>query len=157
MGLSLVQSIMGGTSHITLNGVTENVKFDATAAANHYLGIDAHHWATTSGGVHSKAWHLASTGASRQQDDQSAGTRVVGSATLGVLTTSRALLRAIDGFTGFSTHPEQERIFRREKGLLSLLNGGVDPLPVSLAEHESRGPKWRPSTLGDAAFRRNFT
>ena len=143
-GVDIEPEKRGGTPHIGLLGTRENVKFDATAAAQRYFGTDAHHWTTSSGATHSKAWYLISVSPDSGERGGQAGTRVMGAATVGSLTASRALLRAIEGFTGFSTRPEQEGIFRREKGLISQLNGGAPLEPVSLAEHEARGPTWRP-------------
>lgn len=145
-GVSIEPERSGGTPHIGFMGVRENVKFDATAAARHFLGTDAHHWSTSSGATHSKAWYLVAVSPESDEHGGSAGTSVMGAATLGALRGARALLGAIERFTGFSTRPEQDRVFRREKALVSQLNGGTPIDPVSLDEHEARPPTWRPRT-----------
>lgn len=152
-GVSIEPEKSGGTPHIGFMGVKENVKFDATAAARHFLGTDAHHWSTSSGATHSKAWYLVAISPELDEHGKSTGTSVMGAATLGALRGSRALLQAIEGFTGFSTRPEQDRVFRREKALVSQLNGGAAIDPVSLDEHEARSPTWRPRTPRLDSFR----
>lgn len=150
-GVTVAPFSRGGTPHLGLANSTESVKFDATAAARQYLGVDAHHWEMGSGGTHSKSWFLPTITAGLTEDALSSELEVVGASVLGALSAARALLRALSSHTGHSTRTEQERVFAREKVLVHRVNG-MGLSPISLTDYELRGPDWRPSRQNLGAF-----
>jgi hypothetical protein len=144
-GVTLAPEQKGGTPHLSLGTIRENVKFNATDAARDYLGVDAHHWDTGSGGTHSKAWFLPSISAGLTEDALSDEVELMAASVLGVLAAGKALLRAVASHTGHDTRAEQERIFRREKALVHY-SSGTEFSPISLSDYEKRPAEWKPKT-----------
>lgn len=142
-GVTLAPQHKGGTPHLSLGTIRENVKFNATDAARNYLDVDAHHWDTGSGGTHSKAWFLPSISAGLTEDTLSDEVELMAASVLGVLAAAKALLRAVASHTGHDTWVEQERVFRREKALVHY-SSGTEFSPISLSDYEKRPAEWRP-------------
>jgi hypothetical protein len=151
-GVTLAPELKGGTPHLSLGTIRENVKFNATDAARDYLGVDAHHWDTGSGGTHSKSWFLPSITAGLTEDALSDEVELMAASVLGVLAAGKALLRAVASHTGHETRAEQEGVFRREKALVHY-SSDTEFSPISLSDYEKRPAAWKPKTHDFSALR----
>lgn len=105
------------TTNLTLDGVTENVRFNATESYRRYLQVGFWDWALGSGATHGRAWLLPNIVGTFDESPFMDRNDISITVTLQVLELATAFARSIGGHSGADTDLYQRKVHQRRLGV----------------------------------------
>jgi len=104
------------TVNLTLDGVTENVKFNATAAYMRFLQVGFWDWALGSGATHGRGWFLPNVVGTFEEAPFMTRGEVAVTVTLQIMELATAFAAALGSHTGMDTNEYQRKVHQRRLG-----------------------------------------
>lgn len=105
------------TVNVSLDGETENVKFNATDAYRRYLQVGFWDWALGSGATHGRGWFLPNVIGTFEEQPFSDRNEIAVTVTLQILELATAFAVAVGGHTGMDTNEYQRKVHQRRVGV----------------------------------------
>lgn len=104
------------TLNLTLDGSTENVKFNATEAYRRYLRVGFWDWALGSGATHGRGWFLPNVVGTFDEAPFMNSSEIAVTVTLQILELATAFAVATGGHTGMDTSEYLRKVHQRRIG-----------------------------------------
>lgn len=104
------------TVNLSLDGVTENVKFNATDAYRRFLPVGYWDWALGSGATHGRGWFLPNVLGTFDEEAFMDRGEVAITVTLQILELATAFSVAVGGHTGAATDDFERKVHQRRLG-----------------------------------------
>jgi hypothetical protein len=140
------------TVNLSLDKVTENIRFNATAAYSRYLQVGSWDWALGSGATHGRGWFLPNVIGTFHEAPSMPHSEVAVTVTLQILELATAFAVVIGGHTGVDTDKYLRKIHQRRIGATA---AGRDQ-PGFAVGHQEYGDHWMAPTFpmgtGGAGF-----
>ena len=104
------------TLNLSLDGATENIKFNATAAYSRYLQVGFWDWALGSGATHGRGWFLPNVMGTSDEPPSMSRSEVAITVTLQLLELATAFAVVLGGHTGMDTNEYLRKVHQRRIG-----------------------------------------